>query len=90
MSDELDEELRAEAWRRWAPEITEEEIDALDALYDEHGKATGCGPAMMLRAYRLGRERERAARIVAGLPAQRRRWDRDDRMTHPSKLMEKR
>lgn len=59
MSDELDQELRDQQWRRLAPGITDEEIDALDGLYDAKGTATGYGPAMMLTAYRLGIARGR-------------------------------
>lgn len=55
MSDELDEEYRYQAWRRWAPDVTDAEISALDGLYDREGKAVNrYGPAGLLAAYRLG------------------------------------
>ena len=55
MSDELDDETRANAWRERCPDITEAEIDALDPIERSHHVAKNyTGPAIMLAAYRAG------------------------------------
>ena len=55
VSDELDDEIRASAWRERCPDITEAEIDALDPIEKaHHGASNYTGPAIMLAAYRAG------------------------------------
>lgn len=57
MSDELDDELRAAAWRTRCPDITEAEIDALDPIERAYQVARDyTGPAIMLAAWRAGRD----------------------------------
>jgi len=52
MSDELDQELRDQSWRRICPDITDAEIDALVRIFADVQRKPGL--VWLLTAYRAG------------------------------------